>query len=172
MASAASYIKLITRMKTSLNPYLLKAYNASVRFTQEKILITVSLFSLLFILITTAASAQSQLVTGIVRDDSQQALFGVSVSVKGTTQGVLTDENGNFSISIDLSKHDALVFSYLAKKTTELSLAEKGTKIDLTLYDDPSFFTELVVTGEATADQLYTEKKSGRNTRKKSKRMF
>lgn len=172
MASAASYIKLITRMKTNLNLYLLKAYNASVRFTQEKILITVSLFSLLFILITTAASAQSQLVTGIVRDDSQQALFGVSVSVKGTTQGVLTDENGNFSISIDLSKHDALVFSYLAKKTTELSLAEKGTKIDLTLYDDPSFFTELVVTGEATADQLYTEKKSGRNTRKKSKRMF
>lgn len=167
-------------MKKNLNLYLLKAYNASARVTHDKIFLTLSLLSLLFILITTAASAQTtkatdkspQLITGIVRDDEQQALAGVSVAVKGTTQGVLTDENGHFSISVDLRKHDVLVFSYIAKKTTELSLAEKGNRIDLTLYSDPGVFTELVVTGEATADQVYTEKKSGRNNRKKSKRLF
>lgn len=175
----ASYLKLTT-MKKNLNLYLLKAYNASARVTHDKIFFTLSLFSLLFILITTAASAQTvkstdkstELITGIVRDDAQQALVGVSVAVKGTSQGVLTDENGKFSISVDLNKQDVLVFSYIAKKTTELSLAEKGKRIDLTLYDDPSFFTELVVTGAATADQVYTEKKSGRNNRKKSKRLF
>jgi hypothetical protein len=159
-------------MKKNLNLYLLQAYNASARFTQDKIFLTISLFSLLFVLISTAVYAQSQTVTGIVRDHDQQALVGASVSVKGTDQGVLTDENGRFSISVDLSKHDILLFSYLAKKSTELSLAEKGTKIDLTMYDDPGFFPELVVTGAATADQVYTEKKSDRNSRKKSKRLF
>lgn len=159
-------------MKKNLNLYLLKAYNASARITHDKIFLIVSLFSFLFILITSAASAQSQLITGIVRDDDQQTLMSVSVSVKGTTQGVLTDENGRFSISVDISNHDVLVFSYLGKKTTELSIAEKGTTIDLTMNTDPGFFTELVVIGEATADQLYTDKKSGRNNRKKAKLQF
>jgi hypothetical protein len=159
-------------MKKNLNLYLLQAYNASARFTQEKIFITLSLLSLLFVLISTVASAQTQTVTGIVRDHEQQALVGASVAVKGTDQGVLTDENGRFSISVDLSKHDILVFSYLAKKSTELSLAVKGTTLDLTMYDDPSFFPELVVTGAAAADQIYSEKKSSKNSRKKSKRLF
>lgn len=175
----ASYLKTMI-MKKNLNFYLLKAYTASARVTHDKVFFTLSLFSLLFVIISTAASAQTakstdkstKLITGIVRDDEQQVLVGVSVSVKGTTQGVLTDENGRFSISVDLSKHDLLVFSYITKKTTELSLAEKGNRIALTLYNDPSVFTELVVTGEATADQVYTEKKSDRNNRKKSKRLF
>lgn len=156
----------------NLNLFLLKAYNASTRFTHDKLFLTISFFSLLFVLISTVASAQTQTVAGTVHDDEQQALFGTSVSVKGTDQGVLTDENGRFSISVDISKYDVLVFTYLGKKTTELSLAEKGNTINLTLYHDPSFFTELVVTGAATADQVYTEKKSGKNNRKKSKRMF
>lgn len=167
----ASHIKNMT-MRKNLNLYLLQAYNASARFTQEKIFITISLLSLLFVLISAAASAQTQNISGVVRDDERQALVGVSVSVKGTTQGVLTDEKGQFNISVDLSKNSVLIFSYIGKKGTELTL-EKGKAVDLTMYDDPSYFTDLVVTGEATADQLYTEKKSGRNNaRKKSKRLF
>jgi hypothetical protein len=160
-------------MKKNLNLYVLKAYNASARFTLDKFFLTISALSLLFILLSAAASAQTQTITGIVRDDEQQALFSTSVSVKGTTQGVLTDEQGHFSISVDISKHDVLVFSYLGKKTTELSLAEKGNILNVTLYNDPGFFTELVVTGEATADQVYTEKKSDRNRFwSKVKRLF
>lgn len=160
-------------MKKNLNLYLLQAYHASARVTQDKVFLTISLFSLLFILISTAASAQTQTITGIVRDDEQQSLAGASVSIKGTTQGVIADENGRFSLSVDQSKYDVLVFSFLGKKNTELSLAEKGNILDVTLYNDPSFFTELVVTGEGTSDQLYTEKKSSRhNFFKKLKRLF
>ena len=159
-------------MKKNLDLYLLQACNASARFTQDKIFITISLFSLLFVLISTVASAQVQTISGIVRDDEQQSLVGVSVSVKGTSQGVLTDDAGRFSMSVDLSKHDVLVFTYLGKKSTELSIAEKGKSIDLTMYNDPSILIELVVTGEGSADQVYTEKKSGQNNRKKSKRLF
>lgn len=156
-------------MKKNLNLYLLKAYNVSARFTEDKVFITLTFFSLLFVLISTAASAQTKTITGVVRDDEQQALVGVSILVKDTNQGVQTDANGRFSISVDAGKHDILVFSFLGKKPVELSIAEKGNTMDLTMYNDPSLFIELVVTGEATADQLYTEKKS---IRKKSKRHF
>lgn len=159
-------------MKTNLNLYLLKAYHASAKLTQEKLLITISFFSLLFVLISTAASAQTQTVTGIVKDDENQALPAVSVSVKGTTDGVLTDENGRFTITLDATKHDILVFSFMGMKTSEVSIVEK-TELSVTLYADPTFFTELVVTGAGASDQVYTEKKSGRKGLfKKRKALF
>ena len=148
-------------MKTNLNLYLLKAYNASARITQEKFFITLSLCSLLFLLITTAASAQTKTITGLFRDDENQALVAASVSVKGTHEGVLTDEHGRFSISVDVSKNDIMVFSFMGMKNTEVSITDKS-ELNVTLYSDPTFFTELVITGEGTSDQLYTEKKSSR----------
>lgn len=161
-------------MKENLNLYLLRAYTASARVTQNKLWLAISLLSFLFILINEAASAQgstqevnsktAQLITGIVRDsDDPQPLAGVSVMIKGTQTGVLTDEEGRFSIRVDVPKFDMLVFSFIGKKTTEISIKEKGNAIDLTMYTDPTVFTEeLVVTGEATGD-IYTEKKSGRS---------
>jgi CarboxypepD_reg-like domain len=164
------------RMKENLNLYLLKAYNASAHVTQNKLWLAISLLSFLFILITEAASAQQTnvdkkntkteqlLVTGIVRDsDEPQPLAGVSVMIKGTQTGVLTDEEGKFSLRVDVPKYDLLVFTFIGKKTTEISIKEKGNTIDLTLYTDPTVFTdELVVTGEATGE-VYTEKQSGLN---------
>lgn len=168
-----TYINLIC-MKENLNLYLLKAYNVSASVTQNKLWIVISLLSFLFLLINETASAQSgsdktntkteQLITGIVRDsDDPQPLAGVSVLIKGTQTGVLTDEEGRFSIQVDVPKYDMLVFSFIGKKTTEISIKDKGNTIDLTLYTDPTVFSEeLVVTGEATGE-VYTEKKSGLN---------
>jgi CarboxypepD_reg-like domain len=168
-----TYINLI-RMKENLNLYLLKAYTASARVTQNKLWLAISLLSFLFILINEVASAQTrsektdvkteQLITGIVRDsDDPQPLAGVSVMIKGTQTGVLTDEEGHFSIRVDVPKYDMLVFSFIGKKTTEISIKDKGNTIDLTLYTDPTVFSEeLVVTGEATGE-VYSEKKSGLN---------
>lgn len=155
-------------MKKNLNLYLLQVYTASARFTHDKIFLTISLFSLLFVLISTVASAQTKTITGIVRDDGQQVLVGASVSVKGTNQGVLTGDDGRFSITVDISKSDALVLSYLGKKNSEVSIAEKTT-LDVTMYDQPGQLIELVVTGEATADQLYTETKSDKKRSRKTK---
>jgi|GEM_PF-1272083 len=148
-------------MKTNLNLYMLRAYNASARITHDKLFITISFISLLLIIITTAASAQTKTITGVVRDDQNQALPAASVLVKDTDQGVLTDENGRFSISMDASKNNTLVFSFMGMKRSEVALDGK-TELSVTLYADPTFFTELVVTGEGTSDQLYTEKKSNR----------
>lgn len=158
-------------MKTNLNLYLLKACNASARITQEKFFIAISLCSLLFLLITTAASAQTKTITGIVRDDENQALVAASVSVKGTHEGVLTDENGRFRISVDIRRNDTLVFSFMGMKNTEVTVSDKS-ELSVTLYSDPKFFTELVVTGEGTSDELYTEKKPGRKGLFKKRKKF
>jgi CarboxypepD_reg-like domain len=168
-----TYVNLI-RMKENLNLYLLKAYNVSASVTQNNLWLMISLLSFLFILINEAAFAKrnsekanaktEQLITGIVRDsDDPQPLAGVSVLIKGTQTGVLTDDEGRFSIRVDVPKYDMLVFSFIGKKTTEISIKDKGNTIDLTLYTDPTVFSEeLVVTGEATGE-VYTEKKSGLN---------
>ena len=115
-----------------------------------------------------AASAQTKTITGLVRDDQNQALVAASVSIKGTNLGVLTDDQGRFSITLDTSKHETLVFSFMGMKNTEVSVAEKS-ELSVTLYNDPTFITELVVTGEGSSDQLYSEKKSRTGLFKKRK---
>ena len=54
--------------------------------------------------------AQSRSVKGTVSDVNKEGLIGVTVSLKGTTVGTVTDENGNYSITIG-SGNDILVFS-------------------------------------------------------------
>ena len=54
-------------------------------------------------------------VTGSVKDDTGQFLPGVSVVVKGTTNGTVTDTDGKFSISV--GKNVTLVFSFVGLET-------------------------------------------------------
>jgi len=156
--------KLIT-MRTNLKLYRSEAQGATRLFAM------LSFFTLAFLFITSLASAQTKTITGIVRDEDQQALVGVSVAVKGTPNGVLTGTDGRFSLTVDLSKNDVLTFSYLGKKTTDLSIGER-THFEVTLYEDIIHITEVVVLGAGAADELYSEtrdsKKSSRKARKRS----
>lgn len=55
---------------------------------------------LLFLMLTTTVSAQNSItLTGQVIDDLKEPLIGVSVSVKGTTNGTSTDLDGNFVLN-------------------------------------------------------------------------
>lgn len=129
------------------------------------------LVALTFVLITSIASAQTKTITGVIRDESQNVMVGVSVSVKGTAQGVLTADDGRFSISVDPSKYNTLVFSFIGKKTIELSVAEKSY-LELTMADQPTELVELTIIGAGTSGQLYTELKSEKKSARKAKRLF
>lgn len=75
-------------------------------FTQKFIWIT-----FLFILYSNSILAQQISVTGTVIGTDDEPIIGVSILVKGTTQGVITDLNGNYTIN---TNSDAtLVFSYV-----------------------------------------------------------
>lgn len=64
---------------------------------------------------TVSAFAQSK-ITGRVVDDQQQGLPGVSVVVKGTTTGSVTDATGNYALTAP-NKNGTLVFSYIGFTT-------------------------------------------------------
>ncbi|MFI1771123.1 TonB-dependent receptor [Thalassobellus citreus] len=71
----------------------------------------------------------AQEVSGVVLDDTSQPLPGVSVIVKGTTTGTITDFDGNYSLSAN--NGDVLVFSYVGYDTQELTVT--GSKLNVTM---------------------------------------
>lgn len=91
---------------------------------------------------------QNKTITGTVFDDTGEALPGVSISIKGTTIGVVTDVNGKFSI--DVSEFDAvLVFSCIGFVSREIKLNNQ-TNLTVQLTEDTQILDEVVVTGYTT----------------------
>ncbi|GLU55573.1 SusC/RagA family TonB-linked outer membrane protein [Dyadobacter frigoris] len=94
------------------------------------------------------AFAQST-VKGKVKDDQGQGLPGVSVVVKGTTAGSVSDIEGNYTVST-ASGNAVLVFSFIGYLTQEIPLNNKSV-LDVTLATDVKSLNEVVVVGYGTA---------------------
>lgn len=101
-------------------------------------------FTLLFPL---SLLAQSVLKGNVMEKETNLPMIGVNILVKGTTNGVITDLDGNFSISA--KKGDVLVFSYLGKTSQEVVVANQDF-IKVTLADDSKTLDEVVVVGYGT----------------------
>ena len=87
-------------------------------------------------------------ITGIVSDATGEPLPGVSVMIKGTTQGTATDANGAYSIPVP-DENTTLVFSYIGFTTQEMVVGSRRTFI-ITLVDDARQLEEVVVIGYGT----------------------
>ena len=104
-------------------------------------------YLILVLLFLTAGSilAQDLTISGIVKDN-EGTLPGVSVTVKGTTVGNITDIDGNYTIRA--SRGSTLVFSYIGFETQEV-LVNNQTRIDITLLTSTIGLDEVVVVGYA-----------------------
>jgi TonB-linked SusC/RagA family outer membrane protein len=102
------------------------------------------LWLLLFTLISGQLLAQTRQITGKVSDASGATLPGVSVTVKGTSSGSITDTDGNYSLNAPNS--GTLVFSYIGYKAQEVAIGTQSS-IDVTLQDDAAALSEVVVIG-------------------------
>lgn len=89
--------------------------------------------------------SQNKKITGEVKDSSGNPLPGVSILVKGTTRGVDTDFDGNYSIS-DVSASNELVFSYLGMISQTIAVGN-NSQIDVVLLDDATSLDEVIVMG-------------------------
>lgn len=87
-------------------------------------------------------------VTGKVADASGAPLPGVTVVVKGTTQGIITDADGNYSLS-NVPSDATLVFSFVGMKTQEVTVAGK-TSISIEMEEDAIGIEEVVAIGYGT----------------------
>lgn len=108
--------------------------------------------ALLLVLFAQLSFAQERTVTGTVSDNSGLPLPGVSILVKGTSEGTQTDFDGKFSIKAAPSQ--VLVFSYIGMRTTEV-VASKTTLL-VKMMDDSVELEGVVV----TALGIKREKKS------------
>ncbi len=88
-------------------------------------------------------------VTGTVTSAADgQPLIGVSISIRGTSLGTITDENGRYALNVP--EADAvLVFSYIGHLTQEIAVNGR-TLIDVTLSEDINQMKEVVVIGYGT----------------------
>jgi len=93
------------------------------------------------------AMAQDITIKGEVRDQQGLPLPGVSVKVKGTSQGAMTGANGSFLLKAPADA--TLTFSFIGYKTTEQTVAGKTT-LNITLADDNNQLNEVVVVGYGT----------------------
>lgn len=98
------------------------------------------------VMIPSQITAPTKIFRAKVIDASGEALIGVSVLVKGSQNGVVTDLDGNFSLSC--SSEDVLVLSYIGYETQEIKASElKGT---ITLKENSELLDEVIVVGYGT----------------------
>jgi len=85
-------------------------------------------------------------VKGVVKsNDDGQPMIGVSVFEKGTTNGVITDIDGNYSIKV-AGENSVLVFSFIGFKDEEIVVGKKGV-VDVIMNVDNELLNEVVVMG-------------------------
>ena len=105
-------------------------------------------FTISMMLLSYTAFGQNGL-TGQVIDNNNMPLPGVSVVIKGTTAGTITDFDGNYNLNTELSDSTVLVFSYVGFKTQEI-LVDGQSVINVLMEEDKSMLDEVVVIGYGT----------------------
>lgn len=115
---------------------------------QKTIVKTLSVMCALFFLFSwQSAFAQQVGISGTVTDSKGETLIGVSVSVKGSTTGTITDLDGKYSLSVP-STAKTLEAKYIGMKTQDVPIT--GTVVDIVMRDDFSELDEVVVIGYGT----------------------
>ena len=105
------------------------------------------MFLLLLFVCSSGAFAQSK-VTGKVVDASGEPIIGASVMVKGTSNGVVTDLDGNYSIS-NVPAGASLNISYVGYRTRTVAVDGKS-QLNVTMEEDRQLLDEVVVVGYGT----------------------
>jgi predicted acetyltransferase len=97
---------------------LLKVLHHKGKFNQKQYVMKNSLkiFAILILSAIVIAFTESVTITGKVKDESGNPIPGVYVLIKGTSKGTVTDQNGNYKITVE-QKEASLVFSFIGYST-------------------------------------------------------
>ena len=108
-----------------------------------------SLFLLVCLVLSgTTVFAQEKTVTGVVTDSFNEPLIGASIVVQGTTNGVITDLDGKYSIKV--TPGATLQFSYVCMEKQSIKVGNQSI-INVQLKDDSQMLAETVVIGYGSA---------------------
>jgi TonB-linked SusC/RagA family outer membrane protein len=108
----------------------------------------VKMLPLFLMLITSIAWGQERVVSGKVTSaDDGSGLPGVNVLVKGTTNGTVSDSEGNFRISMESQSGGLLVFSFIGYQSQEVEIGQQ-TNVTVKLANDVQQLSEVIVVGQ------------------------
>lgn len=108
--------------------------------------------NLLFLMFCASGMKAQDTVSGRVTDNLGDPLPGVTVVIKGTNQGTVTDVDGNYSIDLPQDA-DALVFSFIGMKTQEVALNGQST-INIEMESSVIGLDEVVAVGYGTSRKV------------------
>jgi TonB-linked SusC/RagA family outer membrane protein len=94
--------------------------------------------------------AQRREISGVVKEPSGQGAIAATVQVKGTTIGTVTDNNGNYTISVPADAK-VLVIKYYGMHDEEVPI--RGNRIDVVLREDTKVLEDVVVVGYGTSNR-------------------
>ncbi len=109
--------------------------------------------SLLFCISLICSFVFGQNITGQLLHEDQLPVIGANVIVKGTTQGTITDIDGNYEINANPG--DVLIFSYIGYLTEEVTVGDEST-ISVVLRSDSQALDEVVVVGYGTRKKSHS----------------
>ncbi|SHG39815.1 SusC/RagA family TonB-linked outer membrane protein [Dysgonomonas macrotermitis] len=104
-------------------------------------------FIVLLCLMSVCASAQNIVIKGVVKDTNGEPIIGASVSQKGTTNGIISDIDGNFSLNVP--RNAMLVVSYIGYVSQEI-LVNGQPSLTVVLEEDTKVLGDVVVIGYGT----------------------
>lgn len=104
---------------------------------------------LLALLFTTVTAMAQFNVTGNVTDGSGEPLIGVSIIVKGSTTGTVSDFNGDFNLNVK-GEQATLLFSYTGFSSQNVEVSPSNKRLSVVLEEDIADLEEVVVTGLAS----------------------
>ena len=105
---------------------------------------TLFLFLFMFILLNGAMSQTKTISGQVTSSEDKSSIPGVTVIVKGTTIGTITDLDGKYTLTIPI-KYKILIFSFVGMKTTEVTIGE-GDVINFIMEPAITTMSEVVVT--------------------------
>ncbi|REG89656.1 TonB-dependent receptor [Winogradskyella sediminis] len=110
-----------------------------------------SLLTLALVLSVFTAFSQTE-ISGTVKDTSGNPIMGVNVIIKGSTSGTVSDFDGNFNFTTDLSGEQTLQVSYIGFETFEqqINCDESTLTIDVILTEGGSALDEVLLTATST----------------------
>ncbi len=111
-----------------------------------------SIFAIVFLAAVISAFTGTLTITGKVTDSRGYPLPGVNVLAKGTSNGVVTDLNGDYKITVN-DQVKILQFSFIGCTTTEEKIAGR-TIINVRMTDDQMALQEIVVTGYSSKREM------------------
>ncbi|MDO5969589.1 TonB-dependent receptor [Flavivirga aquimarina] len=102
------------------------------------------ILTIFLVLLTTQVFSQERSISGNVTDETGQPLIGVTLLIKGTSKGTVTDFDGNYTLTAKTG--DILVFFYLGTETKEITVGNENT-VNAVLIKTDTSLDEVVVIG-------------------------